>query len=257
MSTDLDPETRALVAEINAGRMYCQRLRDAGLWGLTGQEIVHRHLDKMMISQQVYAEIGQTYGVNLPMFALDKAETREHAEELAEQWVEEHSGLNDLTAEEFWDSVWSRPNHDRDNPDLLLTLIEHDCLTEEATRELLASVWMHTEFPGSNGGIERWRDAFDAAGWISDDDSPLPREPVTLYRGAVPDHQRGLSWTADPERAAWFATRFSHTESQALVYRRTFQPRELLARFTGRGENEYVVWIDPDDDTEQDWADPR
>lgn len=251
--TGLNPETRAAVAEYRLGQEYVTRLKAAGLW--PGTSSIENYQRKARIQQELFTEFPDA---GLPIFALDKAETRAHAQELCEQWVEQHSGYETLTAKEFWDAVWSRPNHDRDNPDLLLTLIEESCLTPAAVRELLADVWTVTEFPGHNGGVDRWRDAFDQAGWLSDDDSAQPTEPLTLYRGATPEHQYGMSWTADPERARWFAKRFSSPHSPGYIYRRTFAPREILARFTGRNEDEYVVWIDPDDtDTEQDWADPN
>jgi hypothetical protein len=251
--TDItDAEIEAMAAQFRVEREYVTRLKAVGLWpGTSGIEHYQR---KMQIQQDIYRDYPD---VDLPMFALEKAETRLHAEELARQWCREHGGEETLTAEEFWSAVWSRPNHDRDNPDLLLTLIEEGCLTPAAMRELIADVWTSTEFPGANGGVDRWRDAFDIAGWISDDESERPTEPLTLYRGAVPEYQRGMSWTLDPERAVWFAKRFMHGNDAGLVYRRTFGPREILARFTGRGEDEYVVWIESDDDTEQDWADPN
>jgi 8-oxo-dGTP pyrophosphatase MutT (NUDIX family) len=228
----------ALVAQYRAGNLYCKRLKEAGLWDARGYDI-----DLIRKKYQIQAEVYEEFAdVELPMFCLEKAETHKHMQELAEQWVEEHSGLNTLTVKKFWDGVYGRPNHDRDYPDLLLTLVEEDCLTEKATRKLLAEVWMQTEFPGVNGGNERWLDAFDAAGWVSDNKSERPTTPMTLYRGAVEDHKIGLAWTADPERAAWFAKRFNYGDDVGKVYRRIFQPHELLARFTGRNEDEYVCW---------------
>src|SRR4029078_6886251 len=98
------------------------------------------------------------------------------------------------------------------------------------------------------------RAASEPAGGSSDAASERPTEPLTLYRGATEEHQRGLAWTADPERAQWFAKRVDFQDDPALVYRRTFAPQDIMARFAGRGEDEFIVWIEPDDDTEQDWA---
>jgi hypothetical protein len=246
--------TNTALEQYRAGLTYIDRLREAGLWDLRGREYgMEQMRAKIEIQQQIYAEFPDA---NLPMFYLDKAETLQHMEELAEELVEKHSGYKTLTAQEFWREAWSRPHHDRDHPDLLLALIESDCLTEDATRELLEDVWVTVEFPEQNGGSQRWMDAFDMAGWVSDDESERPTEPMVLYRGAIEDHKVGMAWTADPERAAWFAQRLSSGMEPGHVYRRTFQPREILARFAGRNEDEYVCWVADLDEDEIEEVEP-
>ncbi len=88
-----------------------------------------------------------------------------------------------------------------------------------------------------------WVDLFDEAGYTVDGQSaPRPTQPVTLYRGCHHDRRFGMSWTADLERARWFADRDLGL-GPGLVYVTTADPKSLLA-FIGDGhrrESEYVV----------------
>jgi hypothetical protein len=246
MTTDRFTETADPLTQYQAGRAYKALLIEADLWDpkSRGQYGLPEMQKKMELQQKIYAEFP-----GLSFMFLDKAETMLHAEALKDELVEKHSGLGDLTARDFWGQYWSRPNHDRDLPDLVLDLLEENCFTEEAARELLEHAWVSTEFPEQNGGSERWQEAFDAAGWISDDDSERPTEPMTLYRGAAEGHALGMAWTADRERAAWFARRFGTAMSEGHVYKIVVDPRMILARFAGRNEDEYVLWTQDMDET--------
>jgi hypothetical protein len=74
---------------------------------------------------------------------------------------------------------------------------------------------------------------------------------VTVYRGAVPLYRRGISWTTDKERAAWFAYYHGHhfyegpeRKAKARVYSVTIERDSVWALLNGRGESE--VLLDPD-----------
>jgi len=101
----------------------------------------------------------------------------------------------------------------------------------------LCDAWIVPEWPAREGVI------------VSS--SALP-ETITLWRGALPEYSAGLSWTGDKERAEWFAHRSIHGDLIGQTFEITV-PRELvLAHFTEREEDEYVIDIDGllDEDTE-------
>lgn len=115
-------------------------------------------------------------------------------------------------------------------------------------RSALCDAWMHTELPYQyNKGLVR--KLFRAAGWFTDHDEnfedfpPRPEQPLTLYRGVSERYKRertGFSWTANPERAVWFAKRWSH-KGPGAVYELEVPPENMLACLIGRGEAEYIV----------------
>lgn len=120
-------------------------------------------------------------------------------------------------------------------------------MTREQLQEALTDAWMATEMPGQ---MERSRLLwlFREAGWttdvVDDEGKPSPRPDIglTLWRGVQSKrYVRGLSWTTDPGKAEWFARRWQGREKDAYVYEMSVRPEQLLARFTGRGESEYVV----------------
>lgn len=228
----MDKELEDLIRLHKIGRAYLKALKDEGLWepGENGWDPDH-HMKKWAVQRRF--DDG-----NLPLFFLDKIETKQHADDLAEDLIEEFEGSHSLSEDEFYRRYWGRPNHDRDMPDLILSMIEYAVFTSEAAVSLMRHAWMNTEFPSQNADPERWVDNFTTAGWVSDDDSPRPTEPIRLYRGAELEHAAGMSWTASVDTARWFANRWT---KGGEVFWAIFQPDELLARFTTRNEDEYVV----------------
>lgn len=116
-------------------------------------------------------------------------------------------------------------------------------MTAEELRPVLAYAWCQTEFPHQNRKNQMVA-LFKRAGWFTDaeedeEQTPRPENPMVLYRGVKKKtHWRGLSWTTDYKQACWFATRFG---TPGFIYERKFSPHQLLAKFDGRGESEYVV----------------
>ncbi|HEU5419461.1 MAG TPA: hypothetical protein VFV41_17360, partial [Streptosporangiaceae bacterium] len=103
-------------------------------------------------------------------------------------------------------------------PDLLLdawevtSVIDNTVLTAS-----IAGIWSAAEFPETafaddDGEAEAedshwtWLGLFKAAGFTRDGKpAPRPRKRVHLYRGCVPERQRGMSWTTDLAEAGRFA----------------------------------------------------
>lgn len=109
-------------------------------------------------------------------------------------------------------------------------------LEPDALRRLLRDWWNMTE------GV-RPREAiglFQRVGFVTDADEPLPIGELTVYRGArTPRHRLGLSWTLEPERARFFAQRF--TAGTGVVYVAHVDAEAVLAYFTSRNEAEVIV----------------
>jgi hypothetical protein len=64
-------------------------------------------------------------------------------------------------------------------------------------------------------------------------------DTVTIFRGCVKNlNEDGLSWTLDRERAEWFANRF---DQKGIVIEKAIGKEEIVAYFSGRGEQEIIV----------------
>jgi hypothetical protein len=109
---------------------------------------------------------------------------------------------------------------------------------------LLADIWITTEFP--NRDRARWLNFFtseraqrdrlmtpaDHAGLAT-----LP-DPFQIFRGAGQRYARGMSWTTDREKAAWFARRFPRS---GALFSTVVRKGRVLAYFTERGEAEALI----------------
>lgn len=100
---------------------------------------------------------------------------------------------------------------------------------------LIVSIWDAAERPQAHLGVDLWSTLFGLAAL------PKPAEPLTLFRGAVPRHARGMSWTPDRALAEWFAHRFDAL-SPGFVYVVEAPPAAVLwAGTNGRKEQEVIV----------------
>jgi hypothetical protein len=158
--------------------------------------------------------------------------------------LKEHDGLNDLR--EIHRAFWRyNPVHDRDLPDWAWTIIVNECVHPDVLGDLVEWAWTKPEFPEANLSKGKWLQIFrDFTGYMIDEAThqTLPSKPIRLYRGAIQLRQAGLAWTADLERAQWFAERFS-TLGTAYVWTTEAQPSQLLGQFNGRDEQEYVIEV--------------
>lgn len=178
----------------------------------------------------------------LPSMSISKLETHFLTVRFVEDVLEEHEGQEDLDFHALMTRYWNQPNHQRDLPILATRLIPNGCMTRKGERELVEHAWTHPEFPVVDIEAQAgWIDVFEYVGYLSDDGSEQPTEPITLYRGGSANFggTEGLSWTSDPEKARWFAYRFG-TAGRA-VWVATVEPDQVLARFGRRNESEYVI----------------
>lgn len=116
----------------------------------------------------------------------------------------------------------------------------------------LRDAWILPEWPGRALPANAWATIFALAlpeDTYLHDDTPTPRDSLTplppLYRAASAGHEQGMSFTSNPARAHWFATRFATIGGPAhRVYRldaAIASPEMVLGRFDGRGEDEWVL----------------
>ena len=123
-------------------------------------------------------------------------------------------------------------------------------ITTEVLRPALLHVWLMAEHPEVYVERAWWLECFDQVGYTIDaQPAGRPTKPVQLYRGAIPKHARGMSWTRDLELATWFADRERNAYLRpAEVFVATVAPRRMLAEITatgfGRGGESEVI-IDP------------
>lgn len=150
-------------------------------------------------------------------------------------------GLDQPTAEEI-EQAGARVGRNA-YPALVADLLRESRLSPEAAQIVVSSAWNASEFPRMALDEATWRTLFDLGGYVVDG-IPVerPPEPLTLWRGALPGHELGWSWTDDRELASWFADR-PHHRGRGVLVTADVDPARLLARITDRrpGESEYVV----------------
>jgi len=115
-------------------------------------------------------------------------------------------------------------------------------LTGERLRACLAEWWDMGD--GHSGlGTGRLVALFQAAGFVADTAGvEPPTGELTVYRGiSAGRNRRRLSWTTDPDRAAWFARRYAYYFGHGTVLAAEVSPRHVLGIFHGRREAEVVV----------------
>jgi hypothetical protein len=114
--------------------------------------------------------------------------------------------------------------------------------------ELLGDIWVDSENIWQNEAA--WLDCFHSTrpgsqGMMDDDERALldtmpPK--LTIYRGFThPERVDGLSWTLNRERAEWFAHRLAREGNPRYLATAVVKTADVLAHFTGRGEEEIVV----------------
>lgn len=118
--------------------------------------------------------------------------------------------------------------------------------------ELLADTWTDDDLPSAALSKRQWARMFRASGFLSDG-PPKPDGPVRLFRAARPEGAAGLSWTASLDVAKWYQETPNGSRMGTLygipsdflhgreIYTCVASPRQVLARFSERAEDEYVI----------------
>jgi len=111
--------------------------------------------------------------------------------------------------------------------------------------KLLSLIWTDTE--NSYQDLETWKKLFKSkkgnkenlmGGQELETFESLDNELI-VYRGCVKGlNENGLSWTLDKQQAEWFAKRF---DNNGIVKEKRILKRNIVAYFSGRGEEEVIV----------------
>ncbi len=130
-------------------------------------------------------------------------------------------------------------------PALVLDLWGEGLLEPAVAAVVVPSAWSAVEFPNRALDDDAWSLLFALAGYTVDGvPAERPEATMRLWRGALPGHRSGWSWTDDRSLAQWFAERV-HNGGKGRVWTAEVEPARLLARLgdgIGRaGEAEYVV----------------
>jgi hypothetical protein len=112
--------------------------------------------------------------------------------------------------------------------------------------------WCDAEYPLRCLPASSWWELMELAGvergrtWLDKGKVRTIRHklPLTLYRGATEEHRAGWSWTSSLAMAQSFATGGLRGRAQGQVWTAQVEPTRLLARISGRDEDEYLVDTD-------------
>ena len=133
-------------------------------------------------------------------------------------------------------------------PALLSDLDAEGLLTREAAAATVGGAWSASNFPDRCLGRQSWRALFALAGYTRNGvPAERPTEPLTLYRGAVPEHRADWSWTDRVDVARGYAEGARTCREAGKLWQAVVEPWRLLARNDGpdnRDEAEYVVDTD-------------
>lgn len=103
-------------------------------------------------------------------------------------------------------------------------------------RKLLKFAWPDTEDPPYEQALEM----FLTAGYTSDNRKKL-KGKLTLYRGDTAK-RHNMEWSLSRKTAEWFARRWNPKTSWLATTEIDVSSGAVLAYFTGRGEEEVIVW---------------
>lgn len=131
-------------------------------------------------------------------------------------------------------------------PGLVLSLHIELGLGSAVLAHCVTSAWVDCEFPNRTLDDDDWEWLFADAGFTIDGArAQLPTDPIRMFRGAIPEHQRGWSWTENRELAQWFAAR-PHNEGRGLLYTALAPPGALFAGITRswtHGRTDEEQWV--------------
>jgi hypothetical protein len=136
-----------------------------------------------------------------------------------------------------------------DAPALLWDAYLEGKISPDIVTAMVGPAWSGAEYPEQTIDRNCWLFLFWTAGYTETDatgrgrPAELPREPVVLWRGCLPEQRRGMSWTSDRGMAEKFAWNGLRGRPAGRLYTCRAH-RSLLARIDGPmdlGEAEYVI----------------
>lgn len=126
-------------------------------------------------------------------------------------------------------------------PGFLAEALSEDKVTNGIVAALVGSVWSSAEYPDRELDHDTWRWLFDIAGFTVDGKrAQRPTEPMTLFRGSVPERRTDWSWSRTRAVAELFAAG-PRGRGKGRLWVCEVPPESMLAVNTGRDEDEVVV----------------
>lgn len=126
-------------------------------------------------------------------------------------------------------------------PDFLAEALVDGKVTNDTVTALVGEVWSSAEYPDRELDHDTWRWLFDVAGFTVDGQpAARPTEPMTLYRGSVPERRTDWSWSRDRSVAERFAAGV-RGRAPGRLWVCEVPPEAMLAVNTERDEDEIVV----------------
>lgn len=130
---------------------------------------------------------------------------------------------------------------------LLFFSLNSNNLSEQDYNKALKQIWISTEYPNAdkNVSVKESLQLFKKSNpdLIMDQNeknylNSLPDE-VTIYRGThTQNNSKALSWTANYDKAKWFANRF---DEDGYILQATINKKDIVAFFNVRNEDELIV----------------
>ena len=125
---------------------------------------------------------------------------------------------------------------------LLYTAYTEAKITDAVLAETIGGVWSMADRPDRDLDRDEWRMLFAAAGFTVDGErKPRPTEPMTLFRGSVPERQTDWSWTYSVDVATKYADGNMPGRAAGKLWVCEVPPEAMLAINTERDEDEIVV----------------
>ncbi|MET7577855.1 hypothetical protein AB3M92_00625 [Micrococcus luteus] len=124
----------------------------------------------------------------------------------------------------------------------LFNLMKNWAITSAQVARYAGDAWSSCEYPDRMMEHECWAELFERAGFTIDGvRSPLPTEPVRLYRGSVPERRTDWSWTDNLDVAQGYADGTRALREPGKVWTTLAPPSAMLARNSDRDEHEWVI----------------
>lgn len=167
------------------------------------------------------------------------ADQLQASENLADRMYEQLLAADQLTTAEL-EMLISRAGRN-EGPVFLATAYAENLIEADTVTALIGGIWSSAEFPDRYLDHGTWRWLFDVAGFtVEGKPADRPTEPLTLFRGAVPERRTDWSWSRDRAVAERFAAGL-RGRGTGRLWVCTVPPESMLAVNTERDEAEIVV----------------
>ena len=200
---------------------------------------------RIELADRLVADVPGYQSFKFPHIAAEQLLSRVDSAAALAKLLHEHAGQRTWNGSfvVMYDGLHGGVHTSRDLPGVVAAAVLTNCAASDSEGEVIVEGWQMAEYPEANCVPGLWAVMWQRHDFLTDDaDVSRPDQPMTLWRGASPERANGLAWTADKERAEWFANRTNTTaEPTAFVWSTVAAPDMIRGRLVGRNEDEYVV----------------